>query len=92
MYVRGVDIYKICKPAECSFMKKLTPLQLLKYLANFVKVNILRTSLECLHMIFVTFFYQLQYYNINNQRLEFNFSNESYNKEQEIGSIRNIMA
>ena len=57
----GVDIYKVCKPAACSFMKKLTHLQWFKHLANFVKVNILRNSLECLHMIFVSFFSQLQY-------------------------------
>ena len=56
-----VDIYKVCKPAACSFMKKVTYLQWFKYLANFVKVNILRNSLECLHMIFVSIFSQLQY-------------------------------
>ena len=61
-----VDIYKVCKPAACSFMKRVTHLQWFKYLANFVKVNILRNSLECLYMIFVSFFSQLQYCNISN--------------------------
>ena len=46
----GVDIYKVCKPAVCSFMERITHLQWFKYFANFVKVNILRNSLECLHM------------------------------------------
>ena len=86
MCVRGVDIYKVCKPAECTFMKKVTHLQWFKYLANFVKVNILRNSLECLHMIFVFFFSAtiLQYRQLN---LGFYLSNESYNEEQEIGFI-----
>ena len=52
----GFDNYKICKPATCSFMKKVTHLQWFKYLANFVKVNILRNSLKRLHMIFVICF------------------------------------
>ena len=34
--------------------------------ANSVKVNILRNSLEFLHMIFVSFFSQLQHCNISN--------------------------
>ena len=57
----GVDIYKVCKPAACSFMKKVTHLQWFKYFANFVKINILENSLECLHMIFLSFFFS---YNI----------------------------
>ena len=46
-------------------MKKLTHLQWFKDLVNFVKGHILGNSLECLHMIFASFFFQLQYYNIN---------------------------
>ena len=57
----GVDIYKVCKPAACSFMKKVTHLQWFKYFANFVKINILENSLECLHIIFLSFFFS---YNI----------------------------
>ena len=38
-------------------MKKLTHLQWFKYLANFLKVNIVRNSLECLHIIFVSFIF-----------------------------------
>ena len=54
---RRIDIYKTCKPAACSFMKKLTHLQWFKDLINFVKGHILRNSLECrLHIIFVIFF------------------------------------
>ena len=49
-------------------MKKLTPLQWLKYLANFVKVNILRNSQECLHLIFVSFFFLS--YNITIQAIK----------------------
>ena len=62
-------------------MKKVTHLQWFKYLANFVKVNILRNSLECLHMIFVIFFSAtiLQYKQL---KIEFSFANESYNEEQ----------
>ena len=56
MCEEGVDIYKVCKPTACTFMKKLTHLQWFKYLANCVKINILRSSLECLHMVFVSFF------------------------------------
>ena len=52
----GFDNYKICKPATCNFMKKVNHLQWFKYLANFVKVNILRNSLKRLHMIFVIYF------------------------------------
>ena len=74
----GIDIFK---PASCSFMKKITNLQWFKYLANFVKVNILRNSLECLHMIFVIFFSAtiLRYKQL---KIEFFFANESYNEEQ----------
>ena len=54
--------------------------------ANSVKVNISRNSIECLHMIFVSFFpaTTLQYKQL---KIEFYFSNESYNEEQQIGSI-----
>ena len=62
----GVDIYKVCKPAACSHMKKVIHLEWFRYLANFVKVNILTNSLECLHMVFVRLFSQLQYCNKNN--------------------------
>ena len=37
-------------------MKKVTHLQQFKYLANAGKLNILRNSLECLQMVFVSFF------------------------------------
>ena len=46
----GFDIYKVCKPVAFSFMKKFSHLQWFKYLANFVKVNILGDSLEYPHM------------------------------------------
>ena len=46
-------------------MKKLTHLQWFTDLVNFVKGHILGNSLECLPMIFASFFFQLQYYNIN---------------------------
>ena len=65
-------------------MKKVTHLQYFKYLASFVKVNILRNSLECLHMIFIFIFFSatiLQYKQLN---LGFYLSIESYNEEQEI--------
>ena len=62
--LEGVDIYKVYKPVACMFMKKLTQLQWFKYFANFVELNILRNSLECLHLIFVSSFSQLQYYKI----------------------------
>ena len=77
----GIDIYKVFKPASCNFMKKITNLQWFKYLANFVKVNILRNSPECLHMIFVIFFSAtiLKYKQL---KIEFYFANESYNEEQ----------
>ena len=61
-----VDIYKVCKPAACRFMKNVTYWQWFKYLANFVKVNILRNSLECLHMIFVSFFFSATICKISN--------------------------
>ena len=69
-------------------MKKLTPLQWLEYLANFVKLKILRNSLKCLHMIFVSVFFPsatiLQY---KQSKIEFYFFNESYNEEQGIGGF-----
>ena len=40
---------------------------LFKYLANFLKVNILRNSMEYLHMIFVRFFLS---YNISVQAIK----------------------
>ena len=161
----GVDIHKICKPAACSFMKKLTHLQRFRFFfffltaiwlphgrfgtflrrqsyspdlnhlcfiystrrsprtsfgslssakhlvrfepglfrfwsqrlnppghsprrANSVKVNILKNSLECLHMIFVSFFFFFSAATLQYEQLKiFIFSNESYNEEQEIGSI-----
>ena len=85
--MKGVDIYKVCKPAACSFMKKVTHLQWFKYLANFVKVNILRNSLECLHMIFVSFFFLATILQYKQLKTEFYFPNESYSKEQETESI-----
>ena len=84
----GFDIYKVRKPAACSFMKKVNHLQWFKYLANFLKVNILKNSLECLHMIFVSFFFFFSAATLQYEQLKiFIFSNESYNEEQEIGSI-----
>ena len=68
-------------------MKKVTHLQWFKYLANFVKVNILRNSVECLHMIFVPVFFSATILQNKQLKIEFYFSNESYNEEQEIGSI-----
>ena len=68
-------------------MKKVTHLQRFKYLANSVKVNILRNSLECLHMIFGSFFFSATTLQYKQLKIEFYFSNESYNEEQEIGSI-----
>ena len=68
-------------------MKNLTHLQWFKYLANFVKVNILRNSLECLHIIFVSCFFSATILQYKKLKIEFCFSNESYNEEQEIGSI-----
>ena len=68
-------------------MKKLTHLQWFKHLANFVKVNILRNSLECLHMIFVSFFFSAAILEYKQLKIEFYFSNESYNEEYKIGSI-----
>ena len=57
-------------------MKKLTPWQWLKYLANFVKVNILRNSQECLHLIFVSFFFSATTLQYKQSKIEFYFSNE----------------
>ena len=52
----GVHIYKICKPAACSFIKKLTHLKRFKKdLAYFVEGHISRNTLECLHIIFIFF-------------------------------------
>ena len=51
---------KFANQQHFSFMKKVTYLHRFKYLTNSVKVNISRNSLECLHMIFVSFFSQLQ--------------------------------
>ena len=48
-------------------MKEITHLQKFKYLANFLKVNILRDSMEYLHMIFVRFFLS---YNISIQAIK----------------------
>ena len=56
MCERGLIFKKNCKPAACSFMKKVTHLQQFKYSANAGKLNILRNSLECLQMVFVSFF------------------------------------
>ena len=157
----GVDIYKICKPAACSFMKKVTHLQQFTYMyifncylsaprptfghyqgdsltqpilivcilrirpeghweprnelgslssvkhlvgfeagtfrfwseclnqlghsfrrGNTVKVYILRNSLECLHMIFVRFFFSATTLQYKQLKIEFYFSKESYNEEQ----------
>ena len=68
-------------------MKKVTHLQRFKYLANSVKVNILRKSLECLHMIFGSFFFSTTTLQYKQLKIEFYFSNESYNEEEEIESI-----
>ena len=68
-------------------MKNLTHLQWFKYLAKFVKVNILINSLECLHIIFVSCFFSATILQYKKLKIEFYFSNESYNEEQEIGSI-----
>ena len=68
-------------------MKKVTHLQWFKYLANFVKVNILRNFLECLHMTFVRLFFSTTVLQYTQLMIEFYFSNESYNEEQETGSI-----
>ena len=38
-------------------MKKVTHLQRFKYLAIAVKINLLRNSLECLDMVFVSFYF-----------------------------------
>ena len=56
------------------------------FLTNFVKANVVINSLECLHMIFVIFFSttRLQYKQL---KIKCYFSNESYNEEQEMGSI-----
>ena len=61
----GVDIYKICTPPACSFLKKVTQLQPFKYLSN---SNLL------------VFFSAttLQYKQL---KTAFYFSNESYNEE-----------
>ena len=83
----GVDIYKVYKPAACSFMKNGTHLQRFKYLANSVLVNILRNSLKCLYIVFVSFFFSATTLQYKQWKKEFYFSNESYNKEQEIVSI-----
>ena len=48
-------------------MKEITHLQKFKYLASFLKVNILRDSMEYLHMIFVRFFLS---YNISIQAIK----------------------
>ena len=63
---------------------------MVKYLANFAKVNIvniLRNALECLHMIFVSFFLTATILQSKQLKIEYYFSNESDNEEQEIGSI-----
>ena len=65
----------------------VTHLQWFKYLANFVKVNIGGNSLECLHMIFVSFFFSATILQYKQLTTEFYFSNECYNEHQEIGSI-----
>ena len=68
-------------------MKNLTHLQWFKYLAKYVKVNILINSLECLHIIFVSCFFSATILQYKKLKIEFYFSNESYNEEQVIGSI-----
>ena len=68
-------------------MKNLTHLQWFKYLAKYVKVNILINSLECLHIIFVSCFFSATILQYKKLKIEFYFSNESYIEEQEIGSI-----
>ena len=68
-------------------MKKVTHLQQFKYLANAVKLNILRNSLECLRMAFVSFFFSATTLQYKQLKKEFHFSNESYTEEQEIVSI-----
>ena len=83
----GVDFYKVCKPAACSFMKYLTHLQWFKCLANFVKINILRNSLECLHIIFRSFFFSATILQYKQLKIEFYFSTESYKEELEIGVL-----
>ena len=68
-------------------MKKVTHLQWFKYLANLAKVNIVRNSLECRHMIFVSFFSSATILPYKQLKIEFHISNESYNEEQETGII-----
>ena len=80
----GSYIYKISKLAACSFMKKVTHLQRFKYLAIAVKLNILKNSLECLDMVFVKFFFSATTLQYKQLKIEFYFSNKSYNEEQEI--------
>ena len=68
-------------------MKCLTHLQWFKCLANFVKINILGNSLECLHIIFVSFFFSATILQYKQLKIEFYFSTQSYKEELEIGRI-----
>ena len=74
----GVDIYKISKPVEWSFMKKLTHLQWFKYLAYFVKVILRPPGMSAYD--FCYFFFSATILQCKQLKIEFYFSNEPYNK------------
>ena len=70
----GVHICKIFKPAACSFMKKLAQLQKFKRFSLLCRRHILRNTLECLHMILVSFFFSatiLQYKQLKTSKFTF---------------------
>ena len=66
-------------------MKKLTHLQWFKYLAYFVKVILRPPGMSAYDFFF--FFFSAAILQCKQLKIEFYFSNESYNEEQEIGSI-----
>ena len=66
-------------------MKKLTHLQWFKYLAYFVKVILRPPGMSAYDFFF--FFFSATILQCKQLKIEFYFSNESYNEEQEIGSI-----